>query len=90
MRGAIPEWYKLAFFCYFGSLIGFGGLGQIEVSEKKIWPEEKLLGYFWPEENLIVLPRRHRAARCRCRCPRYVAFTLQMLQSKPPLSADAG
>ena len=30
-----PEWQNLPFFCYFGSLIGFGHLGQIQVSEEK-------------------------------------------------------
>ena len=31
-----PKSYVMTcFFCYFGSLIGFGGLGQIEVSEEK-------------------------------------------------------
>ena len=50
MRGAIPEWYKLAFFCYFGSLIGFGGLGQIEVSEKKFGPKKNFWGIFGPKK----------------------------------------
>ena len=30
----LPEWRNLPFFCYFGSLIGLGHLGQIQVSEE--------------------------------------------------------
>ena len=28
------EWWNLPFFCYLGSLIGFGHLGQIQLSEE--------------------------------------------------------
>jgi hypothetical protein len=34
-RAVTTEWQNLPFFCYFGSLIGFGHLGQIQVSEEK-------------------------------------------------------